>query len=185
MEDNRIIELYWERSENAISETSEKYGKYCYAIAYNILSNAEDADESVNDTYLDAWNTMPPHRPTILSTFLGKITRRIAIDKWRGRTARKRGRGETALALDELADCVPSSHDVEREVEEHELVNTLNAFLSKLPLYERDVFICRYYFLLPISEISGKFNYSQSKTKSMLSRTRKKLLAYFEKEGLI
>ena len=94
MEDNRIVDLYWARSEDAITETSEKYGKYCYAIAYNILSNAEDADESVNDTYLDAWHNMPPHRPSILSTFLGKITRRISIDKWRGRTADKRGGGE-------------------------------------------------------------------------------------------
>lgn len=110
MEDNRIVDLYWARSEDAITETSEKYGKYCYAIAYNILSNAEDADESVNDTYLDAWHNMPPHRPSILSTFLGKITRRISIDKWRGRTADKRGGGEIVLALDELADCVPSDH---------------------------------------------------------------------------
>lgn len=94
MEDNSIVDLYWARSEDAITETSEKYGKYCYAIAYNILSNAEDADESVNDTYLDAWHNMPPHRPAILSTFLGKITRRISIDKWRGRAANKRGGGE-------------------------------------------------------------------------------------------
>ena len=93
MEDARIVELYWARSEKAIAETSEKYGKYCYAIAYNVLANHEDADESVNDTYLDAWNNMPPHRPSILSTFLGKITRRISIDKWRGRTAEKRGGG--------------------------------------------------------------------------------------------
>ena len=117
MEDNRIVDLYWARSEDAITETSEKYGKYCYSIAYNILSNAEDADESVNDTYLDAWHNMPPHRPSILSTFLGKITRRISIDKWRGRTADKRGGGEIVLALDELADCVPSDHSVEHEVE--------------------------------------------------------------------
>jgi hypothetical protein len=112
MEDNRIVDLYWARSEDAIAETSEKYGKYCYAIAYNILSNTEDADESVNDTYLDAWHNMPPHRPSILSTFLGKITRRISIDKWRGRTADKRGGGEIVLALDELVDCVPSDHTI-------------------------------------------------------------------------
>ena len=87
MEDNRIVDLYWARSEDAITETSEKYGKYCYSIAYNILSNAEDADESVNDTYLDAWHNMPPHRPSILSTFLGKITRRVSIDKWRDKNA--------------------------------------------------------------------------------------------------
>ncbi len=110
MEDDHIIDLYWARSEDAITETSEKYGKYCYAIAYHILSNAEDAEESVNDTYLGAWRNMPPHRPSILSAFLGKITRRISIDKWRGRTADKRGGGEIVLALDELADCVPSGH---------------------------------------------------------------------------
>ncbi len=98
MEDARIVDLYWARSETAIEETSAKYGKYCYTIAHNILSNAEDADESVNDTYLDAWNSMPPHRPAILSTFLGKITRRISIDKWRSRSAEKRGGGEIILA---------------------------------------------------------------------------------------
>ena len=88
MEDDSIVNLYWARSENAISETSKKYGNYCHSIAYGILGNIEDADESVNDTYLDAWNSIPPHRPSILSTFLGKITRRISIDKWRGRTAK-------------------------------------------------------------------------------------------------
>ena len=107
MEDVSIVNLYWARSENAISETSKKYGNYCYSIAYNILGNVEDADESVNDTYLDAWNNIPPHRPSILSTFLGKITRRISIDKWRGRTAEKRGGGEIVLVLDELSDCIP------------------------------------------------------------------------------
>lgn len=185
MEDNRIVELYWARRENAISETSAKYGKYCYAIAYNILTNAEDAAESVNDTYLDAWNTMPPHRPAVLSTFLGKITRRIAIDRWRERTAQKRGGGEISLALDELEDCICSGHNVEREAEEHELIGALNGFLSRLPAQERDIFICRYFFLSPISEICEKFNYSPSKTKSILFRIRKKLLSYLKKEGFI
>lgn len=131
MEDSRIVELYWVRSEAAITETSKKYGKYCYAIAYNILSNAEDADESVNDTYFDAWNSMPPHRPSILSTFLGKITRRISIDKWRGRTADKRGGGEIVQALDELADCVPSGHSVEHEAEAAELKKNNQRFCNE------------------------------------------------------
>lgn len=185
MEDSGIVELYWTRSESAISETMKKYGKYCFAIAYGILSNTEDANESVNDTYLDAWNCMPPHRPAILSTFLGKITRRISIDRWRGRMAGKRGGGEYALALDELEDCVASSSDVEKEVEEKELIEVLNKFLSRLPEQERDVFICRYFFLLSLSEICNKFGYSPSKVKSMLSRTRKRLHAYLEKEGLL
>ncbi|XBX10749.1 sigma factor (plasmid) [Enterocloster clostridioformis] len=121
MEDDSIVNLYWTRSENAISETSKKYGNYCYSIAYNILGNAEDADESVNDTYLDAWNNIPPHHPSILSTFLGKITRRISIDKWRSRNAKKRGGGEIVLVLDELSDCIPSNQNVEHEVEAAEL----------------------------------------------------------------
>lgn len=185
MEDQCIVELFWARSENAISETSAKYGRYCHAIAYHILSNEEDADESVNDTYLDAWNSMPPHRPDILSTFLGKITRRISIDKWRSRDAKKRGGGETALVLDELAECVASGHDVEQEIEERELMRALDEFLGKTAEIERDVFLCRYFFLLSVSEICKKFSFSQSKVKSMLARTRKKLRADLEKEGLI
>lgn len=185
MDDNLIIDLYWKRCESAIAETSAKYGRYCRKIAYDILADAQDAEESVNDTYLDAWNAMPPHRPVMLSTFLGKLTRRISIDRWRGRTAEKRGGGEIPLTLDELADCVPSEQDVERTVEARELTAAVNAFLSQLPDHERDVFVCRYFFLLPLSEICEKFRYSPSKTKSMLSRTRKKLLAHFKKEGLV
>lgn len=185
MEDNILVELYWARSEDAISETSTKYGKYCYTIAYHILANPEDAEESVNDTYLDSWNAMPPHRPAVLSTFLGKITRRISIDKWRRRTADKRGGGEIPLVLDELADFVPSGHDVERAVMERELVDMLNAFLAGLSVGESDVFVCRYFFLMPLAEICERFDYSPSKTKSMLARTRKKLLAYLRKEGLL
>lgn len=184
MDDNLIIELYWKRCESAIAETSAKYGRYCRKIAYDILADAQDAEESVNDTYLGAWNAMPPHRPAMLSTFLGKLTRRISIDRWRLRTAEKRGGGTIPLALEELADCVPSGQDVERTVEARELAAAVNSFLSRLPAHERDVFVCRYFFLLPLSEICEKFRYSPSKTKSMLARTRKKLLACFEKEGL-
>ncbi len=145
MEDDSIVNLYWARSENAISETSKKYGHYCYSIAYGVLGNAEDADESVNDTYLDAWNNMPPHRSAILSTFLGKITRRISIDKWRGRTAEKRGGGEIALVLNELSDCIPSNQNVEHEVEAAELSRQIDNFVMSLSPIEHRVFICRYW----------------------------------------
>ena len=182
MEDDRIVDLYWARSEDAITETSEKYGKYCYTIAYHILSNAEDAEESVNDTYLDAWHTMPPHRPSILPAFLGKITRRISIDKWRGRTAEKRGGGEIVLALDELADCVPSGHNVAREAEAAALEKVIDDFVMSLPLTERRVFICRYWYLDPISAIAEQFGFSQSKVKMMLHRQRQKLLSVLERE---
>lgn len=184
MEDARIVDLYWARSETAIDETSAKYGKYCYAIAHNILANTEDADESVNDTYLAAWNSIPPQRPSVLSSFLGKITRRISIDKWRTRNAEKRGGGEIILALDELSDCVPSSRNVEQEVEAAMLGKLIDNFVMSLPITERRVFICRYWYLDPIASICQQFGFSQSKVKVMLHRTRNSLRYYLEKEGV-
>ena len=183
MEDARIVDLYWARSETAIDETSAKYGKYCYAIAYNILANAEDADESVNDTYLAAWNSMPPQRPSVLSSFLGKLTRRISIDKWRAHNAEKRGSGEITLALDELCDCVPSGRSVEQTVETAELGKAIDCFVMSLPLTERRVFICRYWYLDSIRSISERFAFSQSKIKTTLFRCRNELREYLEKEG--
>ena len=160
MEDARIVDLYWARSETAIDETSAKYGKYCYAIAHNILANAEDADESVNDTYLAAWNSIPPQRPSVLSSFLGKITRRISIDKWRTRNAEKRGGGEIILALDELSDCVPSSRNVEQEVEAAILGKLIDNFEMSLPITVRRVYFCRYWYLDPIASFCLQFSFS-------------------------
>ena len=184
MADGHIVDLYWERSENAITETASKYGKYCYSIAYNILTNHHDAEESVNDTYLGAWNSMPPHRPTILSTFLGKITRRIAIKKWQKEHAVKRGGGEIVIALEELEDCIPADQSIEREIETAELGKVIDKFVMHLSLTERKIFICRYWYLDSISEICQQFGFSQSKVKSMLHRTRKKLQVYLKREGV-
>lgn len=184
MEDNRIVDLYWARSESAITETASKYGKYCYAIAFNILCDQEDADESVNDTYLGAWNAMPPHRPSILRSFLGKIARRVSLKKWRDSRRDKRG-GEVSLALDELSECVPSNVMVEDEVIAAELSKTLNRFIANLPVTERQVFLCRYWYLDTIEQISTDFCFSTSKVKSMLHRTRAKLLSYLKKEGVV
>ena len=183
MEDNRIGDLYWQRDESAISETAVKYGKYLNSISYQILLNAEDAKECVNDTYNDAWQSMPPHRPSILSTFLGKITRRISIDLWRKYSAEKRGSGVMALALDELEECVSGTGDVETEIERQELQKKLNDFLLALPQVDRRVFMCRYWYMDSISDIAKQFAYSESKVKSMLYRTRIKLRAMLEKEG--
>lgn len=133
MEDNQIVELYWARSERAITETASKYGTYCYAIANNILQNAEDAEECVNDTYLGAWNAMPPHCPSILRTFLGKLIRRISLKKQRDQTRDKRGGGEVALAFDELEECVPANAAVEEDVIAAELPQILNRFVAGLP----------------------------------------------------
>ena len=183
MDDERIVELYWKRNENAISETATKYGSYLNSISYNILVNIEDAQECVNDTYHDAWNSMPPHRPSILSTFLGKITRRISIDRWRKYQAAKRGGGEITLALEELEDCIAGTSHVEKEFERQELINLINRFLRSLPDTERRVFMCRYWYMDSIPSISKQFGFSQSKVTSMLHRTRGKLRAQLVKEG--
>lgn len=183
MEDNRIIDLYWQRNEDAISETASKYGKYLHSISYQILSNNADAEECVNDTYNDAWKLIPPHRPSVLSSFLGKITRRISIDLWRKNNAYKRGGGEIVLALDELEDCVSGNDNLEIDAERYELQKILNRFLKTLPDAERQIFICRYWYMDSISDIAKQFNYSESKIKSMLFRTRNRLRTVLEKEG--
>ena len=185
MEDSRIVELYWLRSEDAIAQTANKYGKYCYTIAYHILADAGDADETVNDTYMGAWSSLPPNRPSVLSTFLGKITRRISINRWKERKAEKRGVGEIPIALDELEEAIPSPSTPEQAVIAAELTEAIDRFLCSLSDEERDMFVCRYWFLAPIAEISEKFDASTSKTKSTLFRTRNKLKLYLEQEGFI
>ncbi len=184
MNDSQIVALYWARDEAALSESAVKYGNYCRAIAWNILHSDEDADEAVNDTWLGAWNAMPPHRPSILSTFLGKITRRLSLKKWRSRDAQKRGGGETALALDELMDCIPDGKSVDEHLQAEELTRIIDSFLATIPSAERQVFLRRYWYLSSISEISRRYGYSKSKTESILYRTRKKLLARLNEEGV-
>ena len=181
MDDSQIIDLYWARDEGAITETASKYGKYCYTIAHNILGDKEDAEESVNDIYLGAWNAMPPHRPAILRSFLGKLARRVSLKKWRDAHRDKRGGGEVSLALDELSECVPSNVTVADEVMAAELSKTLNRFIAGL---ERRVFLCRYWYMDTIGQVSREFGFSVSKVKSMLYRTRIKLLSYLKKEGM-
>lgn len=182
MEDSMIVALYWARSEQAIAESEQKYGAYCRTIAAGIVGDPEDAEECVNGTWLGAWNAIPPHRPAVLRTFLGKITRRIAIDRWRTMSRRKRGGGETALALEELEDCL-SGGDVQREIEQKELTEILNRFLAELPDGKRDAFMCRYWQMASIEEIAAAFGWSVSKTKSQLLRTREKLARRLREEG--
>ena len=184
MDDKQIVDLFWQRNETAIDETAAKYGPYCHSIAYNILDNDADAEESVNDTYLDAWNSMPPHRPSILSTFLGKITRRISIDRWRRRSAEKRGGGQITVVLDELEECIADKNSVEQEVEANLLADVINTFVKALPDTEQRVFLCRYWYMDSVESIAKEFGFSQSKVKSMLYRTREKLRARLIKEGL-
>lgn len=184
MEDKNIVDLYWQRSENAISETANKYGGYCNKIAYNILENSEDTEECVNDTYMGAWNSMPDKRPANLAPFLGKICRNNALNRIEHGKRKKRGGGETELVLEELSECLASQQNVEREVELKELSSAVNRFLALLSHTERQLFLSRCWFMYPISEIADKFGFSVSKTSSMLRRIRIKLRNFLEEEGL-
>ena len=184
MTDTAIIDLYWQRSEAAIAESDRKYGRYCLAIANNICGNGSDAEECVNDTWLKAWNRMPDERPSALQAFFGVIARNTAINHYRKSKTSKRGGGQTDLALEELQDCIPAPSSVEQTVELMELGEVIDRFLSTLPEAERKLFVSRYWFMAPISELSHKFGYSQSKTKTTLYRTRVKLNRYLQEEGL-
>ena len=183
MNDREIVNLYWQRSEQAIIETAQKYGRYCQIIAYNILENSEDAEECVNDTWMSAWNAMPDKRPERLGGFLGTLTRNLALDRWRTGKRQKRGGGEMPLALEELSECVSGGVDVEETVELRELSRAVAAFVRALPEPERWVFTARYYALVSMEQIAVRSGFSQSKVKSMLHRTRLRLRAELEKEG--
>ncbi len=183
MEDEKIIELYWQREEAAIEETKSKYGSYCLSIAQRILQNREDATECENDTYLKAWNTMPPKKPNPLSSYLGMITRGLSLDRFRRKNAQKRSEG-VWVSLSELEDCIPDNKSIEEELEAKELAGYISAFLRKLPEPECNVFLNRYWHFLSIKEIAEKYGFTQSKVKMMLQRTRKKLSICLEKEGI-
>lgn len=183
MNDSQILELYRARSENAIAETANKYGKYCHYIARNILHDNEESEECVNDTYLKAWENIPPQAPEQLGTFLGKITRNLALNKHKHDTTQKRGAGQVSLALDELQECLPDGSDVEQVVDELVLIETLNQFLASLPTETRKVFMRRYWYVSSIKEIAADFNISESKVKMLLLRARNELKKTLEKEG--
>ena len=184
MEDKEIVELFWNRSEKAIQETSKKYEKYCYAIAYGILRSHEDAKECVNDTYYQVWSSIPPQKPAKLSTFVGKITRNLALNKWEYHNAKKRGMGEVPLVLEELQDCVPSGNHVEGIVDRICFEDVLNDFLATLSKEKRMIFVRRYWYLSSIKEIAKDFGMSESKIKMMLMRLRNEFRMFLEKEGV-
>ena len=183
MEDSAIVQLYWNRNETAISQTEQKYGTYLMKIAYNILEDREDSQESVNDTYLAAWNSIPPHKPGVLSTYLGKLTRRISIDLFRRKNSQKRGGGEYALALEELKDCVRGGTDPEQETQAKMLAQAIADFLENQSAQTRQVFVGRYYYMDPVKEIARYCRISESKTKILLYRARQALREHLEKEG--
>lgn len=175
MNDAEIVSLFWKRDETAILQSRRKYDSYCRRIARNILGDRRDAEECLSDTYLAAWNSIPPHRPAQLATYLGKLTRRISLKKRRESQALKRGGGELPLALDELAECVPGGRDIEDMLEEAALLELMNSFLGELDAQARGVFLRRYWYLDSIAEIAERFHFSQSRVKSMLLRSRRRL----------
>ena len=185
MEDSQIIELYFARDESAIQASREKYEPYCLAVARNILVTQEDAEECVNDTWLRAWNAMPPHRPDRLSAFLGKITRNLALNRWRGSKARRRGEGEMPLALAELGECLAGGQTPKEEMDGKALCEAVTAFLRAQKPLKRIVFVRRYWYLNSIPVIARQFSISESKVKSMLYRMRQELREQLGEEGLL
>lgn len=184
MEDSKIIELYFERAEMAISATDAKYGTYCMSIAYRILNQQEDSEECVSDTWLRAWDSIPPTKPNCLRTFLGKITRNLALNRLRDQKACKRG-GETKLEpLDELRECVSDGCLVEHVVEQRLLTDSINRFLAELGQEKRVAFVLRYWYMYSTGEIAEKMQLSESKIRTMLFRLRKQLKTHLEQEGL-
>jgi len=183
MDDSKIVQLYWDRNEQALTATSDKYGNYCISIAKNILGNKEDAEECVNDTYMRAWNSLPPHRPNILSTYLGKITRNLSFNLYKRNTADKRGGGEVPVVLDEIVDLVSDTDDVEKEIDRRELVKAIDDFLGKLPADKRSIFICRYWYFDSISNIASRFGMTNNYVSVLLNRLRLKLHNYLLERG--
>ena len=183
MTDEKIIELYWNREEAAVAETQSKYGRYLTKIAYNILSDIEDSLESVNDTYMHAWKSIPPHRPNQLSSYLAKITRRGSIDILRKKSRGKRIPSEYICSLSELDELLSDRKSVEAKLEAEELGKTINAYLKTISPEARRLFIGRYFFLDSLKDVAKYCNMSESKAKSMLYRTRCGLKTYLEKEG--
>ena len=182
MDDEKIVELYWSRDERAIGETQSKYGRYCYAIAFNILRVREDAEECENDAYLDAWNLMPPERPTELSSFLGMLTRRRALDRYRYKRAKKRGGVGVPIPICELEECLCAEKSLVDELAEEELARVISDFLYTLPERECNVFLRRYWFFDSIEDICRRYGFGESRVKMMLKRTREKLAKYLESE---
>lgn len=185
MDDSTIVDLYWQRDERALAETAAKYGPYCMKISMNILNDRQESEENVNDTYLQAWNAIPPHRPAGLSSFLGKIARNLALNRHKAAQAQKRGAGQLDLSLDELDDCVPQAMQVEDTINGKVLSEAISAFLWTQSPEARRMFVWRYFYCEPVADIARRFAVSESKVKSALLRTRNKLRLYLESEGFI
>lgn len=185
MTDEEIVALYWNRDEAAIRETGTKYGAYCRRVAGNLLPSAEDAEECISDTWLRAWNAIPPQRPANLRAFLAKLTRNLAFDRWKAQGADKRGGGELPLVLDELAECVSGGADAESALLTKELGAAVNRFVRGLPARDAALFVGRYFYAEPVAALAQRCGMTPNHAAVRLSRVRRKLREYLEQEGLI
>lgn len=183
MEDEEILDLYFARDEQAVAETDRKYGPYCFSLANSILNNLQDAEETVNDTYLHTWKAIPPKRPRYFQIFLAKITRNLAFSRYRSLSACKRGGGEVTLVLEELEQCIPSPSQVEDTLNARELTRTIRSFLDSLSPREQDIFLRRYFFVEESEAIARRYGMKPATVLRNLSRTREKLRKYLAKEG--
>lgn len=182
MDDSKILDLFWERSEDAIKETDKKYGRYCKYIADRILENEEDALEVKNDTYLAAWNTIPPKRPEPLKHYLGALCRNIAMNRRKAQKRQKRD-GNVSLILDELAECIPDNERGEAAVDSLVLRDALNRFVRSLPSRTQKAFLLRYWYACTIAEVASELSIKESNAAVLLLRTREKLKEFLVKEG--
>lgn len=185
MDDLQIVALFHSRDARAIAEAQKKYGAYCAHIAGNILADKRDAEETVSDSWLALWNAIPPAKPETLSPFLGRITRNLALNRCKSASADKRGGGAFPLSLDELETCIPDGRRIEANVEEQELAQCISAFLRTEPEEARKMFVLRYFYCESVEDVAKKLGVGQSKVKSALARTRKRLRQALEKEGML
>ena len=183
MDNGAIIELYWRRDEAAITQTQMKYERYLTKIAYNVLADLEDSGEAVNDTYLRAWQSIPPNRPTALSAYLGKIARTLSIDIFRRRTSKKRGGSQYAMSLSELSEGLGGTDSVGEAIAIQDLADAISSYLHSQPKRNRDAFVCRYFFTDSVKEIADALGFSEGRVKSLLFRMRGGLREHLKKEG--
>lgn len=183
LDDSEIVGMLLDRDENALDALDKKYGRYCAAVARNILENREDTEECVNDAYMRVWETVPPEKPKILSAFLARITRNLAIDRYRRDRSEKHGGGETALIFEELEECVSDRSSVEAAAERREMIAAVDRFLGRLPKKSRIMFVARYCYCESVHSIAARFGIKENSVSVNLTRTRSRLREFMKKEG--
>ena len=184
MNDDRIIKLYFERSEDAITETDKKYGGACRSVAYNILGNREDSEECTNDTYMKVWDVIPPNKPTKLGAFVVTIARNLALNMYKTASRIKNGSGYKSVNFEEIAGCLPAKESVESEVDRKAVLSAVERFLSMQPRDKQIMFIRRYFYCSTYAEIAGDLNTTEDRVRKSLMRMRDKLREHLEKEGI-